>query len=59
MAETSNDPKPLLLQSGSEMMDTVIGEKATDAVMASGGEWVKAIREQRLPSRHNRGQHHR
>ena len=59
MAEAPRDPKPLLLQSGSEMLDTVLGEKASDAVMASGGDWVRSIREGRLPSRHNKGQHSR
>lgn len=47
--------KPLLLQSGSELMDSALGERATDALMASGGQWVKAISEGRLASRHASG----
>jgi hypothetical protein len=54
--EEPKHTKPLLLQSGKEMMDTVLGERATDAALASGGDWVKAISERRMPSRHQRGQ---
>jgi hypothetical protein len=54
--EEPKHTKPLLLQSGKEMMDTVLGERATDAALASGGDWVKAISERRMPSRHQKGQ---
>jgi hypothetical protein len=46
--------KPLLLQSGAELMDSAVGERTTHALMASGGDWVKANSERRLPSRHNK-----
>jgi hypothetical protein len=56
MPHTTKAPKPLLQQSGSEMLDTVAGEKTTDAVMASGSDWVKAVSERRMPSRHTKAQ---
>ena len=57
MDDTSVKPaKPFLLQSGSELMDTTLGEKATDAATASGCRSVKAISEGRMPSRHSKAQ---
>jgi NACalpha-BTF3-like transcription factor len=38
-----SETKPLIQQTLPEQMDTVIGEKGSDALMASGGDWVKAI----------------
>lgn len=56
MDDTSaKSSKPLLAQSGSELMDSALGERATDAAMASGGQWVKAISEGRMPSRRTKG----
>ena len=55
MEEETKSPKPLVLQSGREMLDTVVGEKAADATMASGSEWVKAVTQGRLPSRRSNG----
>ena len=53
--EESKHTKPLLLQSGKEMMDSVLGERATGVAMASGRGWVSSISERRIPSRHLKG----
>ena len=54
MAEDTTT-KPLVLQSGSELLESTAGSQAKDAVMASGSDWVKAVANGRLPSHRNSG----